>query len=629
METGRSGFYMRLPPNTIRLLRINTNTEDSEAGSLDVVGLDVAPPYYALSHSWSAQDRTTPIQIAGRTFYVCPDLAAGIRRLQELAAPDSDLSPTVKYIWIDNICINQGDILERSSQVHHMGDIYLRAIRTLIWLGPDISSYSAAWRLLDNIYSVFKGQCPEATAFHRVPNKMYSHSSHAASGLPNWASDQWLCFEKLMKLRWFSRIWVVQEVILSRQDPVIIHGQHLFSWHRLECAASWLRRNGYARLDSIPEEILNVDAMSLIRQSQARWPLDALMSITQIKFHATDQRDKIYGLFGLAAETQDISNLPDALIPDYTLDVKQTFQKVARHLLVQNRSLAIFTRAHGTSGSLSRMRRKYDFADFPSWLPDWSDFYKYRRDIQRSFSWIDFDISEPPRFGFPKHYNASAGLQAKLHNTVDNSVLRIEAMRVDKIILVLPMNKGNLSNTEFCQSFRSTIRNACEAALPLLAEMGISAWAGHIVKTTTAEQYLIYGRQWDQCFKDGVAFLHEIFVHNKEQRCFLSVEGKSIDFLRQFSAGGESEAYAAVARHFCFNRSFVLTSAGRMGIGPSDSRTGDTVTIIPGGGVPYIIRQHGSTWVLVGESYIHGIMNGEMVKTRHGHLVHQETLDFH
>ncbi|KAI0545031.1 HET domain-containing protein [Xylaria curta] len=498
-----------------------------------------------------------------------------------------------------------------------MGDIYSRAIRTLIWLGPDFGSYSAAWGLVNHIYNVFTNEYPETKTFRHDPNKIYSHSSHAASGLPDLASDQWLCFEKLMKLRWFSRIWVVQEVILSRQDPIIIHGQHLFPWHRLQRAASWLRRNGYARLDSIPEEILNVDAMGLIRQSRDRWPLDALMSITQIKFHATDQRDKVYGLFGLAAETQDTANLPDALIPDYTLDVKQTFQKVARHLLMRNRSLAILTRTHGTSGSLSRKRRKYNFADFPTWLPDWSDFHGYGRDICRSFSWIHFDVSEPPLFGFPKHYNAFAGLKTKLHDSPDDSILRIEAIRVDEIIRVVPMNEGDVSNTQFCQSFRSTMRSVCEAALPLLAELGISSWAGHIIEATTAEQYLLYGRQWDQCFQDGVTFLHEVLIHDKDRMCFESVDKKSIDFLRQISPSGDSEAYVTLARHFCFNRSFVMTSGGRMGIGPSDSRIGDIIAIMPGGGVPYIIRQKRSSWVLVGESYIRGIMDGEMVRTCH------------
>ncbi|KAH6638440.1 hypothetical protein C7974DRAFT_391607 [Boeremia exigua] len=50
-----------------------------------------------------------------------------------------------------------------------------------------------------------------------------------------------------------------------------------------------------------------------------------------------------------------------------------------------------------------------------------------------------------------------------------------------------------------------------------------------------------------------------------------------------------------------------------MGIGPSDTQPGDTVAVIPGGGVPYVIRPNRSGWTLVGESYVQGIMNGEVV----------------
>ncbi|KAK3178136.1 hypothetical protein OEA41_000269 [Lepraria neglecta] len=42
----------------------------------------------------------------------------------------------VKYIWIDAICINQQDLIERGAQVSVMGDIYRAAQSVVIWLGP-------------------------------------------------------------------------------------------------------------------------------------------------------------------------------------------------------------------------------------------------------------------------------------------------------------------------------------------------------------------------------------------------------------------------------------------------------------------------------------------------------------
>lgn len=41
------------------------------------------------------------------------------------------------FVWIDAVCINQGDILERNSQVNMMGRIFRDAQSIVAWLGPD------------------------------------------------------------------------------------------------------------------------------------------------------------------------------------------------------------------------------------------------------------------------------------------------------------------------------------------------------------------------------------------------------------------------------------------------------------------------------------------------------------
>lgn len=72
--------------------------------------------------------------------------------------------------------------------------------------------------------------------------------------------------------------------------------------------------------------------------------MDALLIATSHKFSATDHRDKVYGLLGLAAETQDISRWPLALRPDYELDASHVYAEVARFLMRKSKSLALLTR---------------------------------------------------------------------------------------------------------------------------------------------------------------------------------------------------------------------------------------------------------------------------------------------
>ncbi|KAI1847110.1 hypothetical protein JX266_006985 [Neoarthrinium moseri] len=621
-------LYYPLPPGSIRLLRLNAQAPSTEAGALQVVQLGQTPPYYSLSHCWGTKPRTAQIQVDGHTLSISPDLAACIWRLRELAVEGSELGAPVNYIWIDNICINQDDIPERSSQVVLMGEIYSNSIKTLIWLGPHSNAASSAWGLIDKVYNAFRSQYPEAAALADIPVKAYSDFWHSRSELPDLDDESWIHLSEVLELTWFSRIWVVQEVVLSSEDPTIVHGDHCYPWHRLAWAATWLRQNGYARLSQIPAMVLNVDTMANLRRSRSRWPLDALMSITQTKFQATDQRDKVFALLGIAAESQDLSKLPDQLRPDYSVDVTEIYYKVAQFLLAQTQSLAMLTRARGTNFGLEGRFKRYDL-DLPSWTPDWSDIDGFTRGIRTSFSCIHYlDTSKPVRLGFPEGYNASSGLALKLLSGPNEPVLRVKGMKLDQVTRVVPFNDRNFSKQEFVGIFRSKMPVVLKETMPLLVGRDVLAWATDLIKTTSAGQYYLSGRFWEQVMSDGLAYLYEILSQDQGlASLFLFQAGDDNAFaqLRSFSESGVSEEYAVLVRNFCFHRSFYVTSTGRMGLGPSDTRVGDIVCVIPGGDVPYVIRQNGSQWCLVGESYVQGLMDGEVAR---GHANEEEMLEF-
>lgn len=44
---------------------------------------------------------------------------------------------TNRWIWIDAICINQADPVEKSEQVWQMQEVYRRTSRVIVWLGYD------------------------------------------------------------------------------------------------------------------------------------------------------------------------------------------------------------------------------------------------------------------------------------------------------------------------------------------------------------------------------------------------------------------------------------------------------------------------------------------------------------
>lgn len=82
-----------------------------------------APEYTALSYTWGRPKPEYRLSIKGTYVVVRENLHHFF-----LSYPDQG------YVWIDQICINQSDVGERSSQVLLMADIYRRAEFVAVWL---------------------------------------------------------------------------------------------------------------------------------------------------------------------------------------------------------------------------------------------------------------------------------------------------------------------------------------------------------------------------------------------------------------------------------------------------------------------------------------------------------------
>jgi hypothetical protein len=72
------------------------------------------------------------------------------------------------------------------------------------------------------------------------------------------------------------------------------------------------------------------------------------------------------------------------------------------------------------------------------------------------------------------------------------------------------------------------------------------------------------------------------------------------------------------------NRRMVRTEKGFIGLGPRLCQPLDCIAICKGGKLPLVLRPKGNCWELIGECYIHGVMDG----TQWEALAERECLDF-
>lgn len=94
--------------------------------------------YEALSYTWDDQIPNRDIICNEKSLCVTENVFQALLRLRSNKARK-------RTLWIDAICINQEDKLEKTSQVLMMGDIYAHAQSVNIWLSHSTESMRAVF----------------------------------------------------------------------------------------------------------------------------------------------------------------------------------------------------------------------------------------------------------------------------------------------------------------------------------------------------------------------------------------------------------------------------------------------------------------------------------------------------
>jgi hypothetical protein len=152
--------------------------------------------YGALYYAWGMDVSSRRALVDGYPIRVTESLNLGLRRLRYWHGP--------RTLWVDALCINQTDMLERSHQVQQMASIYKAANEVVIWLGE--WPISATCLQADECQASFLKTIKWSRIMAEIPRHVYQH------------------FADILALPWFSRLWVVQELALAMRDPVVLVG---------------------------------------------------------------------------------------------------------------------------------------------------------------------------------------------------------------------------------------------------------------------------------------------------------------------------------------------------------------------------------------------------------------------
>ena len=331
---------------------------------------DYLARFDALSYGWGGPTPTYPIVCNGIDRTINENLYQALCALRH---PDA----RSRHLWVDAICINQGDNVEKARHVFHMLEIYQKANLVIAWLGPADESLVKAIECLgvssvasaEDLMSVYSGLCD------------------------------------LMMGPWFRRMWVQQEVFAARSlefrcGDLVFPSEwlgHLSNIDRLfdqyiprpesssrtqlvqddEHLDAMLRKDIIPHLKQLYRYHLGPFERFFLKKAESLDLIDTLLMTTSLA--ASNPRDYVYAILGMTKFPARACSIQlwmqdrapgDVFIPvDYEADVRSILCAVTWAMLMKGglRILAKFKFCPNENGPA----HAEDEYRLPSWAIDW------------------------------------------------------------------------------------------------------------------------------------------------------------------------------------------------------------------------------------------------------------------
>ncbi|KAI2615386.1 heterokaryon incompatibility protein-domain-containing protein [Hypoxylon sp. NC1633] len=592
-----SASYHRLPPTAdtfisyIRLVRIKPGSSwhviDCELITENIATAE----FIALSYVWGTTMFPHRIKVDGNNFYVTYNLFSALRKLRH---PDRD-----RVVWIDAICINQSDNLEKSHQVRLMRTIYSKASEVIVWLG---TGSFMEWLNTGPII-MWPGTGSEATAdaFNLVRQFGNTRTEEERKRLWAKTKSSWswqitrMAFDSILSHEWWTRAWIVQEVAVARR-VLVQRGSEQLDWDTFQSLCKDVRFQKLFRFHSSMGFASHVEQLrnELFSDNATPTTLFELVYTFRHQF-ATWGSDKIYAVLGLLPPSCSTT-----LSPDYSKSPEQVFLDFTLASLAENKTFAVVALAPGAA------------IRGTSWCRDW-------RIINNEFDFNPRECFSMYDLPSMRNYCTTGSSEPRVEADISKRVLKVKGFDLDVVA-----KRGE-------HIFRPT--------LPLWRY-----WSNILM-----DWERVAGGPWSSSSDEGLASFESFnrtIVADRWAGGIVDWREETEALDAQLSTGPEEESYAMAVTCAGSNRRFFVTQKGRFGLGPWNLKAGDALVAVLGSVVPLVLRQRddgkgkrhikflegyksskkfGSTggmeseegfWKVIGEAYCDGLMyyEGDIAK---------------
>jgi hypothetical protein len=303
--------HSKLQGNGLRLLRPISTTQERLDFQLSQFQRQDAPRYTAVSYTWGSEKPTEMIYLNNEVLHVTPNLWSCLYYLG--LDQEHQEHQEWDFLWVDAICIDQNNDLERNAQVRDMDATYRDATCVSVWLGliPIPDFYGTGWPQLHEPIKTI-----DSDGFEWI------ESMADIANRPYW-----------------SRFWVIQEFLLCQNVNLYCSGNRI-DWLIFQeflerhTGISLHNSNSYGAINNDFEQLPAAFPLVISRHPdrfpELSQPLYDLL-VSHRKSQCKDPRDRVFALLGLIP--RDERTMLERFFPDYTLSKDNVIVITLGHLI--------------------------------------------------------------------------------------------------------------------------------------------------------------------------------------------------------------------------------------------------------------------------------------------------------
>ena len=380
--------------------------------------------------------------------------------------------------------------------------------------------------------------------------------------------------EDLFSRPWWNRVWIVQEATaISAKHTRLLCGEvEVLLVHAFICNVAAAVANHRQVCGSTPKPSTSfcaVHRISTVLVKRQRGVMILLLDVLEdfLGLSATDRRDFVYAALNIASDVKE-----GDIQADYRVSIANVYKSVAIHYLKNAvEPLRILSYCGTRSQTLDIQ------VGWASWVPSWQ--HEYVRYMLSDCITAE-DGSQRPA------YNPCgiAQFSPELYPIrMEDNVLMIHGFLIDRLSL--------LSFPCVSPSVRDSIQI-------------INSW----IPEGRTTLYQIGETMFD-------AFLKTVVANMSVSKDNLQRGGKAHWYVEKgsFAAGYFWTECEHVLRYAQYRR-LAYSVNGYMALVSHQAKEGDLLYALFGGSVLYVLRPEGDRFILVGECYVHGLMDGEAMQ---------------